>query len=319
MAFDEVVMALGNFAPRPPGGTPEAWCGPGVVRDPWAAAALDGIPRDASLLLAGTGLTAYDVVLGLLDRGHEGAITMVSRRGLLPQPHREQETAPAAGLLPADVFMAQDRVLEQLRGVRSLIRNAQAQGHDWRDVIGGLRPHTPRLWQQLDERGRRQFLRHLLPYWDTHRHRAAPDIYRRVRTAMDAGQVRVVAGRIEALEASAPGEVAVRWRARHAATSSTMRVGAVVNCTGPSSDLRRVDDGLIACLREQGALKPDPLGLGLEIDAHYRVLRADGTPHPRLRYVGPLLKAQRWEATAVPELRMHARDLVQGLEADGRL
>jgi uncharacterized NAD(P)/FAD-binding protein YdhS len=316
---DETILALGNFAPHPPGPDPAAWHGPAVVSDPWGAAALDRIPRDAGVLLAGSGLTAYDVVLGLLDRGHTGAITMMSRRGLLPQSHRQQETPPAAGVVPGDVLTGETRARAALRQVRSLIRHAETEGQDWRDVIGGLRVHTPRLWGQLDARARRQFLRHLLPYWDTHRHRAAPEIHQRIHGAIASGQVRVVAGRLESLEARGPGQVAVCWRPRNGAVVSQVRFDAVVNCTGPSSDLRRVPDGLIAQLRGENGLRVDPLGLGLEVDAAYRVLRAGGAAHPRLRYVGPLLRAQYWEATAVPELRMHALQLVRALREEGRL
>ena len=47
------------------------------------------------------------------------------------------------------------------------------------------------------------------------------------------------------------------------------------------------------------------------MDADYRVLRSDGQPPKAVRYVGPLLKAQLWEATAVPELRVHARNVAE--------
>ena len=42
-----------------------------------------------------------------------------------------------------------------------------------------------------------------------------------------------------------------------------------------------------------------------------------GRAQAGLYYVGPLLKAQHWEAIAIPELRVHARDVVR--EAAGTL
>ncbi len=45
----------------------------------------------------------------------------------------------------------------------------------------------------------------------------------------------------------------------------------------------------------------------------YAVIGAAGLPWPALRYLGPLLKARDWEATAVPELRVHARQLAEQL------
>ena len=314
----EVILALGNFTPQPPStASPAHWNGGALVNDVWSHGVLDSLPPDASVMLVGTGLTAYDAVLRLLDQGHRGPITMLSRRALLPQPHREQETPPAPGIVPPDFLAGETSVRTQLRRLRELVRRAAAEGHDWRDVIGGLRPHTPRLWQQLDLRGRKQFLRHLMPYWDTHRHRAAPAIFKRMRAAMDTGQLSVLQGRlVDAVAQEGAGGVQVTWKQRGTGRAVTSTYAAVVNCTGPSSDLRRVRDPLIAHLRDTGALSVDPLALGLEVDADYRVLRQDGAPLGAVRYVGPLLKAQLWEATAVPELRLHASQLVARLMGD---
>ena len=66
-------------------------------------------------------------------------------------------------------------------------------------------------------------------------------------------------------------------------------------------------------LLQDGWLSADPLGLGLQVDAHGPVVGAQGRPTPGLHYVGPLLRARDWEATAVPELRVHALSLAQRL------
>ncbi|WP_048439075.1 FAD/NAD(P)-binding protein [Caenimonas sp. SL110] len=306
----QVVLALGNFTPRAPATqSPANWMHAPLVNDVWSHGVLDQLDADASVLLVGTGLTAYDAVLRLLDQGHRGSITMLSRRALLPQPHREQETPPAAGLVPADALKGVTSLRAQMREVRRMIRDSAAAGHDWRDVIGGLRAHTPRLWQQLSERSRAQFVRHLGPHWDTHRHRAAPAIYRRIQAALNAGQLSVLQGRlVDVTVTDAPG-ARVTWRPRGATDNRTGDYRVVINCTGPSSDLHRVSDPLIAQLRDAGALRVDPLALGLAVDDQYRVLRRDGRALQGVRYVGPLLKAQHWEATAVPELRVHAKSV----------
>ncbi|HUR87537.1 MAG TPA: FAD/NAD(P)-binding protein [Ramlibacter sp.] len=312
----EVVLALGNFTPKPPHTLRVIdWNQPPLVNDVWAHGVLDGLPRDASVLLVGTGLTAYDAVLRLLDQKHEGPITMLSRRALLPQPHRDHETPPASGLVPAGFLAGEANLRAALRATRELLAKAAGDGHDWRDVIGGLRPITPRLWQQLDAKSKKQFLRHVGPHWDTHRHRAAPAIWRRIEGALEPGQLRVVAGRLVDIEVANPELARVTWRARGANTTTSSEFRAVVNCTGPSSDLRSVADPFIAQLRDGRQLEIDPFALGLSVDSEYRVVRADGAALKNVRYVGPLLKAQRWEATAVPELRLHSREVALSLAA----
>ena len=92
-----------------------------------------------------------------------------------------------------------------------------------------------------------------------------------------------------------------------------VRVGSVVNCTGPNTDTRSLHDPLIEDLGARGALCRDPLGLGIEVAPDGTLVDARGTPSPVLYYVGPFLKARDWEATAVPELRVHARRLAESI------
>jgi uncharacterized NAD(P)/FAD-binding protein YdhS len=73
---------------------------------------------------------------------------------------------------------------------------------------------------------------------------------------------------------------------------------------------------LITQLRDEGLLLPDLLGLGLHVDERLAVKNADGNVSTWLSYIGPMLKADLWEATAVPELRELAKNLACRL-ADG--
>lgn len=315
---DAVVLTNGHLPPQPPG-LPQgpAWTEPGLVPDPWRPGALDAVPADAQVLLLGSGLTAFDVLLQLRARGHAGPLTLASRRGLLPQAHRRLELAPQGGLVAPDALKGVLSARQLLNGVRALVRLAQAGGHDWRDVVAGLRPATPRLWQQLHESERHRFLRNLQPFWDTHRHRTAPQAWTEVMAEVASARVQVLAARLTALLPAADGGWQVTLRARGGAAPTTLQADWVINCTGSSSDARRTADPLMSQLVRSGAAVPDSLGLGLCVDHRYSL----GAPPGRqpLRYLGPLLKAQHWEAVAVPELRLHAQTLAGMLVDELRL
>lgn len=313
---DSVLLALGNFAPKPPTLQAECdWHQPGLHPSPWASPRLAPDDLQAPVLLLGNGLTAYDVLLQLRHEGHRGPVTLLSRRGLRAQAHRPLETPAPQGIVPANVLAGEPSIRQMLRHVREAIRAARAQGHDWRDVMGGLRAATPRLWGQLPEAERRRFLRHLAPYWDTHRHRAAVPIAQQVESERQAGTLVSMAGRLRALVRD--GSL---WCAEIAARGQTqprsMQVACVINCTGPSSDVRSVKDPLLQALLARGALLPDALALGLQVDGSYRLVDMQGIGQPGLRYVGPLLKAGLLEATAVPELRVHAQAAARSMVAD---
>jgi uncharacterized NAD(P)/FAD-binding protein YdhS len=310
---DRVVLALGNFAPAdPPTAEPGFFQHWRYIRDPWAPEALQAIGPEDSVFLIGTGLTMIDMALALKSRGVQGKLHAISRRGLLPQPHRSPSVPPSADHHPPGIETGPATARAYLRAVLRHIKTLARQGVDWREVIGSLRPITPRLWQALDIPERARFLRHVRPYWEVHRHRMAPTAAQSFQEMLSAGEITVYAGQIRRM--TVEGErVAVTIRRRGTDRNENVLASHVINCTGPESDTRSLKDPLICFLREQGRIRPDALGLGLETDLHGALLDAEGQVSGELYYVGPLLKARDWESTAVPELRIHAARLARAL------
>jgi uncharacterized NAD(P)/FAD-binding protein YdhS len=134
----------------------------------------------------------------------------------------------------------------------------------------------------------------------------APEAANAFADAMRRKAVQPMAARLVAVD-EGPCGVDVTLRPRGAAVAQRLKVGAIVNCTGPDSDLRRVADPLVRQLLDDGIIAVDRLGLGLAVTGEGAVLDARGAASDLIFYVGPLLKARDWEATAVPELRVHAQ------------
>lgn len=329
----KVVLALGNFAPRPlayeaePGLQVQAQTH--ILQRPWDFSSLLSIPVHASVLLLGSGLTAVDVLLQLRHLGHSGKVTMLSRRGLLAQAHR---AAGHAGVhkVPEE-FVAGMLKLRSVRAMLAYFRQnlmpacpqhsaqAAASTLDWRDLLAALRPVSAELWQVLPESERGRFLRHLQALWDSHRHRMAAPVARQVQQEIQQQRLRVQAGRLKHLLYRAGQKACwqVSWQARAQLHSQIQAFDYVINCTGPVSALRSQPEGLLARLLQQGQICADVAELGLLVHSDYRVQAADEkSALPGLYYIGPLLKAQFWEATAVPELRWHAARLAQQICRD---
>ena len=81
--------------------------------------------------------------------------------------------------------------------------------------------------------------------------------------------------------------------------------------------IKRSVDPLIVSLRDDGLIAPDGLNLGLRTTAHGACVAADGHASDDLYYLGPLLRATHWEATAATELRNHAEQMARHLVASG--
>jgi hypothetical protein len=245
-----------------------------------------------------------DMLVSLNASNHRGKIYAVSRRGLFPLTH--QTTQPYLPFLTTET--APKTVRGLVRRLRQEVRTAQTQGYDWRSVVDSLRPITQRLWSQLTKSEQQKFLRRLTPYWDVHRHRIAPEIGAIVQDFLDSGQLTVTAARIQDYQATAEG-VNVTIKVRKSQTQQVLTVNRIVNCTGIQIDYRRSDNPLIANLREQGLIRPNELGLGLDSTPEGILYQAQGQVSSLLYTIGTPRKGDLWETIAVPELRGQAQNL----------
>ena len=304
---DIVVLAMGNLPPRAPGG-PDRWLYDtgAFITDPWAPDAFADVGADEPLLLIGTGLTTVDIALRLTQDGHRGPLLAVSRRGLVPRRHVSGGawTAFLRDRIPASP-------LTLLRLVRAEIAKAAAQGVPWQRVFDAARPDVASIWNAWSGHERRQFLRHLRPRWDVHRHRMAPRIAAGIDALVKSGQLEMIAGRISGAEEREAG-VVMRLKTRSG--ERTFAAGHVVNCTGPGADFGRIAIPLIADLRARRLAVADPLGVGFET-RDCAVIDADGRPSDWLFALGPLTRPAWWEITAAPEINLQIDRLVAQLAA----
>jgi uncharacterized NAD(P)/FAD-binding protein YdhS len=150
-------------------------------------------------------------------------------------------------------------------------------------------------------------MRHARPWWDVHRHRIAPEVAATLAQMISEGRLEIVAGRIvtaretdEALE--------VEYRKRRANSLRSERFAYAFNCTGPLHSMTRTRDPLLRSLLDAGEVRPDHLGIGLEVDDRSRLIGSD-----RLWALGPLTKGRFWEIIAVPDIREQAAAIAEDI------
>jgi len=287
---DVAVLATGNF--------PHDDTATHHYADPWSPLALAGLEPEAPVLLIGTGLTMIDTVISLLDQEHTGRIHAISRRGLLPRRHGEAPPQPPLPLAKIDC----SSITAMLRAVRREVRRAGDGVNAWRSVVDALRPYTQQIWQSLSTAEKRRFLRHLRPWWDVHRHRMAPAVADVIEDTVRTGQLRVQAGRAQAVAADRQG-VTVTLKKRGSDELENLRVARVIDCSGPQCDYARIDSPLVRDLLSQGMARPDPLNLGLDVTIDSAVINRWGVPSRRIYALGPVTRGLFWEITSVPDIR----------------
>lgn len=310
---DRVVLALGNLPPRDPIPAGRLNGDPRYLRDAWAPGALARLPKSITpILLVGSGLTMVDTVLALRNAGHESGFVAVSRHGQLPHSHRDWPAKPPVVDPPHALEDWDGSTRTLLRTIRDASRAADRAGLDWRDVVNGLRPITPQLWHRMPARERARFMRHVRPFWEAHRHRMSTRIAEEINSLIARRELAVVAGRVADVTPRAES-IAVTIRRRGGSTTEHYQAGAVVNCTGPDGDFACLQEPVVAALRERGALTPDPLGLGVVTDHEGALVDGRGQASSVLFTLGSPRRADVWESTAVPELRVQADRLSRRL------
>ena len=123
------------------------------------------------MLILGTGLTMVDYVLALLREGHADRSSRCRAAACCPR----RTAQVALSFDDAEVPFGRERRARCCAGFAALARQARrrrrlAQRH--RRASAPIRSHLARAAARI----RRRFLEHARAWWDTHRHRMAPEV-----------------------------------------------------------------------------------------------------------------------------------------------
>ena len=303
----QAVLATGMF---PAARTPQTQSSGlnAAALDPWDVAAMRELDPQSTVVIIGSGLTMVDAVVSLEQAGHRGPIEVFSRHGLLPHVRRQP---PAwVDFLAADHSIRTPRQL--VRELRRHCRDAIAQGIDWQAPLDTVRAHIARLWSQATDVQRRQFVRHVRPWWESHHHRSPPLSAELIERLHKEGRLRIHAASFKGIEPGASDAVAIRIRARGETETGVVSGAALINSSGIEYDWRRVARPLPQQLLARGLVRPGPLALGISAKDG-AVVDAEGRVSSQLFAMGPPLRGMWWESTAVTDVAAQAKALARRL------
>ena len=154
-------------------------------------------------------------------------------------------------------------------------------------------------------------MRRLLPFWDVHRFRVAPQVHQALTAAIGDGRLVVEKAGVTAIDADGDALV-VRLR-RPGGALEERRFDAIVLCVGPNRDLTH--NPLVRALLEAGLARPDPIGLGLDVDADSHLIARDGAIERNLIALGPMTRGTFGEMTGAPDIARHIERLAGRIAA----
>jgi len=269
---------------------------------------------DKTTLVLGTGLSAMDSVIRLLDSGYEGKITMLSRKaqfhptyktfldkdyieaGLQGEP-RPPESLPFTQKEPDFMAAVRNEAAPQ-RVFKEMLyefRKRQREGYTSEEVLSHWEKSVPELYQRMPDETNKflainETLINLLRVGTT------PEISEKIFAAMDRGQIDVIGGTVKAMSAGQDG-FHVRYiqndrlgRPLPDAPQQSRKFDTVISGIGNSTkfDLppAEIADPLWRRLREKDAFLGHDLRDGIAVENDFTMKKSDGTAYHHISAVG---------------------------------
>jgi uncharacterized NAD(P)/FAD-binding protein YdhS len=292
LSAERLVMATGNQAPNAPhpfkGQIEEH---PAYFNSPWNLKRIRNIDSKAKILIIGAGLTMSDLVATLVKQNHQGKITAISRNGFRPQTHaKPKEDGPPRQ--PFENIMADKpdyyngTLLEIFKDLRLKMAADMAAGGQWHWGFDGIRDCVWQIWPNFSDADKRSYLRHLRPWYDSHRFRLPPQTAQILDDSIERGLLNYQIGNIISAKDSA-GQLAVKMKLNSDDHPTELSFDAVINSTGPSLSPVAAANPIYRALLDNGLARPTKINIGFDVDLHCRAIQKDGTISNNFHIVGP--------------------------------
>ncbi|MGL3607565.1 FAD/NAD(P)-binding protein [Rhizobium sp. G187] len=304
---DAVVIATGHAPAKTPFQIPTHLMRTGQCIAAGDIGGLKRISTDETILIVGSGLSALDALSCLKSRNHRGPITILSRSGLLPRSHARGDFSPYG-----DFTLEQPTAISVLRRFRDVVAELTRDGVPWQSAMDALRHQGQTLWMQMPQQEQRRVLRHLRRWYEVHRFRVPPQIEALLQTEVGDAPVTFLSGRLTKV-GSHGDRIRVDLSRRITRTAETLEVDRIIVATGPDQSNVLDYQPFLKNLADQGILRPDRLGLGIDCDHLCRAISLRGNPQPSIVVAGPLTRGRFGEITGVPEIASQASAIVDYL------
>ncbi|WP_339529642.1 FAD/NAD(P)-binding protein [Pseudomonas mucidolens] len=295
---DRVVLSMGNL---PSTSFTQLHDTAGFVRTPYPTRAMvRDIPPTASVCVLGTGLSAIDSVLSLVDSGHQGKIVMASRNGRLPsvrgtfnRPHTlthltrekiDNFCHANGGLLKLhDVFTMLLREIEDATGTSINLKNIMNSGAGvleyitseivqadnaerlWQSVIYSTNSIIDYVWHRLSRDDKQIFQNTFGSLWSSYRVSVPVKNAHKLQALLKADRILVLGGVSQVTYNEATKVFETRIDDRQNAFRTVIESEYVINATGYSVQVEKSDVPLVLNLLRRKLAIPNEFG-GFELD-----------------------------------------------------
>jgi uncharacterized NAD(P)/FAD-binding protein YdhS len=316
LMVDYGIIASGNQVPKNPRiENPDFYQSKNYFQNPWKINSVLNINPHLPVLIVGNGLTMVDTVIALLEQGFKNEIYSISPNGfnILPHRHNGLKYTKLTEELQDDMSL-----YDLVKLVHKHIKAVREYGATAEPVIDSLRPFTQNMWKRFTEEEKNIFMSRFRHLWGVARHRIPIHSHDKLQQLRIDGRLKINSGRLLNFTEVEDG-IMVDYFDKKDHTNKQVKVSRIINCTGPDTDLKNIENSFLKNCLLKGLLKQDNLKLGIVADTTtFQVIDANNQPHSNLFTLGGNLKGELWESTAVNELRVQAESLAERLKSQNQ-
>jgi uncharacterized NAD(P)/FAD-binding protein YdhS len=260
-----------------------------IVSDPWRESYEKFV---GTLVCLGTGLTFLDHALAHIKSDDRNRVVGISRTGLLPQAHLDK-AGPMVDL-PNSARSSPASLMEFVKS-----------SDDWRSALDSVRKELPLIWRSWGFENQKDFWTNHLRWWNVHRHRSSSFVNKELQSAIRDGRITILQDEVESVNS---GESGIELKL---ASGKRLSGHLIVNCLGYQGNSESVlVRNLI--LNNLAAIDEHEIGLKTNFPQH-ELVNTQGVPIKGLYALGPLLLGERFETTAIPEIRVQAKEIATAI------
>ena len=307
---DKVILATGNQLP----GNPKELTGDSMLsnryfQNPWNYS-LNQVDPKKPIFILGNGLTMVDTVMQIREHKLTNQIVSLSPHGFHILPHRNfTYTLPdwISELPPSPTL------LQLVSAINKQFKALHKHGISAEPLIDSIRPHTQRFWRGFSQHEKKRFMRHFRHLWGLARHRLPFVTYDIIQKERINGSLSIKSGKVISAKPVENG-IQIIYFDKTSKQNQTILAEALINCTGPESDITKTNSSLLQNCLKKGYIQQDDLKLGLSTNINtFETINAAGKENEKIFAIGNLLRGELWESTAVNELRSQAKNLASAI------
>lgn len=265
----------------------------------------------SSALIIGTGLSAMDNAMRLLEGGYKGKIVMTSRHGDM-HPVYSAQGIPLRGLLKGEPrpeselpFMKEEpkfvAAIDRVDSFDSLFKRMQAefrqllkQGYTGEEIVNHWERYNHKVYERFPEETVKYLTAHKTEL-NIMRVGTVPEVFGRLQQAVAAGQLTIMAGDINDIkQAGKKFKATITPNLLHEGTPlgkpQTVTFTEVLNGIGFDNhyDLKigSINDPLWRSLQAKKGFLPHRAGAGVELTEDFTLVNGDGKPYKNVSLVG---------------------------------